>query len=201
MPTSSCPPPPGTHHEAFEAPKQVANPIHIQASYFLTLKSASFIIMLTLILPAMSTFCRERLLMSPLSKDLWLSRWSGLLLLLADLVITFSYTPLLYAAGLVLLAGGCGLPPLLRSLLNALVEPHHVGLLNTVVSFLETMGVMVAAPVFSWTLRVGIELGGGWLGLPFAVGTAITCVSTAIICVYRIPGDLERDIVEEDHLA
>lgn len=186
---------------SLEAQNQVANPDYIQASYFLTLKSASFIIMLTLILPAMSTFCRDRLMMSPLSKDLWLSRWSGFLLILADLVITFSYTPFLYALGLVLLAGGCGLPPLLRSLLNALVEPHHVGLLNTIVGFLETLGIMIAAPIFSWGLETGIELGGGWIGLPFAAATVITCVSTAIVCVYRIPRELERDIVEEDHIA
>lgn len=157
--------------------------------------------MLTLVLPALSTHCRTRLGMSPLSKDLWLSRWSGVTLILADLVITFSSSPLLFAAGLVLLSGGCGLTPLLRSLLNALVEPHHVGILNTVVGFLETLGVMVAAPVFSWALQVGIEMGGGWIGLPFAAGTLITCISTAIVFVYRIPKDLERDIVEEDHVA
>lgn len=120
-----------------------------KASYVLTLKSASYIIMLTVLLPAISSFCLSTLGMSPLKKDLWLARCSGAVLILADLVITFSYTPALYALGLVLLAGGCGLPPLLRSLLNALVEPHHVGILNTLLGFLDTLGVMVAAPVFS----------------------------------------------------
>lgn len=157
--------------------------------------------MLTLVLPALSTHCRTRLGMSPLSKDLWLSRWSGAALVLADLVITLSASPLLFAAGLVLLSGGCGLAPLLRSLLNALVEPHHVGMLNTVVGFLETLGIMVAAPVFSWALQVGIEMGGGWIGLPFAAGTLITCVATVMVFAYRIPRELERDIVEEDQVV
>ncbi|KAK7739043.1 hypothetical protein SLS53_005941 [Cytospora paraplurivora] len=158
-----------------------------KASYFLTLKSASFIVMLTFLLPAVSTFCLHTLDMSPLSKDLWLSRWSGVLLILADLIITFSYTPALYALGLVLLAGGCGLPPLIRSLLNAQVEPHHVGILNTLLGFLDTLGIMIAAPIFSNALRKGIDLGGGWLGLPFAAGTCITVVATGILWVYRIP--------------
>lgn len=157
--------------------------------------------MLTFILPAMSTYCLNKLKMTPLSKDLWLSRWSGVLLIIADLVITFSFTPFLYAVGLILLASGCGLTPLIRSLLNALVEPHHVGILNTVVGFLETLGMMIAAPIFSWGLQTGIELGGGWIGLPFAAGTVITCISTAITFAYRIPRDVERDIVEEDHVA
>ncbi|KUI63980.1 hypothetical protein VM1G_10759 [Cytospora mali] len=161
-----------------------------KASYVHTLKSASFILMLTVILPAISTFCLSTLGMSPLAKDLWLARWSGVVLILADLVITFSYTPSLYAFGLVLLAGGCGLPPLLRSLLNALVEPHHVGILNTLLGILDTMGIMIAAPIFSQALRKGIDLGGGWIGLPFAAGTGITLVATVIMWAYRLPRSL-----------
>lgn len=172
-----------------------------KASYFLTLKSASFIIMLTFLLPALSTLCLSRLRMSPLSKDLWLSRWSGVALVVADLVLTFAATPALYTAGLVLLAGGCGLGPLLRGLLNALVEPHHVGLLNTVVGILETAGIMVASPVFSWSFQRGMEMGGGWVGLPFAAGAVITGGATMIVWAYRIPEEVERGIVEEDHVA
>lgn len=170
----------------------------MKASYFLTLKSASFIAVLTVLLPAISTLCTSVLHMSSLSKDLWLARWSGLILILADLVLTFSYTPALYALGLVLLAGGCGLPPLLRSLLNALVEPHHVGILNTLLGFLDTLGLMIAAPIFSQALKKGIELGGGWVGLPFAAGTCITMVATGIIWLYRIPAQPQEGEEESE---
>ncbi|ROV93801.1 hypothetical protein VMCG_08796 [Cytospora schulzeri] len=162
-------------------------PLVIKASYFLTLKSASYIIMLTVLLPAISTFCLTTLGMSPLKKDLWLARWSAALIILAELVISLSYTPALYALGLVLLAGGCGLPPLLRSLLNALVEPHHVGILNTLLGFLDTLGVMIAAPIFSQALGKGIQLGGGWIGLPFAAGACIAALATGILWAYRLP--------------
>lgn len=156
--------------------------------------------MLTFILPALSTFCLNRLHLSPLSKDLWLARYSCLALILADTVLTFSSTPALYTSGLVLLAGGCGLGPLIRGLLNALVEPHHVGILNTVVGILETAGIMVGSPVFSWSFRKGMEMGGAWIGLPFAAGTVITCGATVIVWVYRIPEGVEREIVEDDRL-
>lgn len=154
--------------------------------------------MLTVMLPAMSTFFLHTLGMSPLAKDLWLARWSCVLLILADLLIAFSNTPALFAAGLVLLAGGCGLPPLLRSLLNALVEPHHVGTLNTLLAFMDTLGLMTAAPVFSQALRRGIEMGGGWIGLPFVVAACITAVATGILWVYRLPPVRPREEVEED---
>lgn len=156
--------------------------------------------MLTFVLPALSTLCLTRLHMSPLSKDLWLSRWSGLALIIADLVTTFSFTPALYTTGLVLLAGGSGLGPLIRGLLNALVEPHHVGIMNTVVGILETAGIMVASPIFSWSFQRGMEMGGAWIGLPFAAGTVITCGATVVVWDYRIPVEVERGIVEDDHV-
>ena len=174
--------------------------LQLQAAYFLTLKSASFVVMLTVLLPAVSSFCLRVLGMSPLSKDLWLSRWSAAVLILADLAVALSYSPILFAAGLVLLSGGSGLVPLIRSLLNAQVEPHHVGILNTLLGFLDTLGVMIAAPVFSESLNKGIELGGPWIGLPFLAGAVISCFATGILWLYRIPPHVERSVIQEDHV-
>ena len=138
--------------------------------------------------------------MSPLSKDLWLSRWSGVVLVLADLAIAFSSSPALFGAGLVLLSGGSGLVPLLRSLLNAQVEPHHVGILNTLLGFLDTLGVMIGAPVFGESLHKGIELGGPWIGLPFLAGAVISCFAAGILWLYRIPSQVEARVIQEDHV-
>lgn len=138
--------------------------------------------------------------MSPLSKDLWLSRWSGVVLVLADLAIAFSSSPALFGAGLVLLSGGSGLVPLLRSLLNAQVEPHHVGILNTLLGFLDTLGVMIGAPVFSESLHKGIELGGPWIGLPFLAGAVISCFAAGILWLYRIQPQVERAVIQENHV-
>ncbi|KAG8166853.1 hypothetical protein KVR01_002542 [Diaporthe batatas] len=162
-----------------------------KAAYFLTLKSASFIVMLTVILPALSSFCLGTLGMSRLSTDMWLSRWSGVVLVVADLAIALSSSPALFGAGLVLLSGGSGLVPLLRSLLNAQVEPHHVGILNTLLGFLDTLGVMIGAPVFSQSLRKGIELGGPWIGLPFLAGAVISCFAAGMLWLFSIPPQVE----------
>ena len=147
----------------------------------------------------MSSFCLKSLGMSPLSKDLWLSRWSGIVLILANLAVAFSYSPALFGAGLVLLSGGSGLVPLLRSLLNAQVEPHHVGILNTLLGFLDTLGVMIGAPVFSESLKKGMELGGPWIGLPFLAGAVISCFAAGILWLYRIPPQVERTVIQDDH--
>lgn len=172
-----------------------------KAAYFMTLKSASYIIMLTILLPGLSSLCQRVLKMSPLSKDLWLARWSSVLLVLADIMLALSFTPGLYSAGIIIFSSGSGFSPLLRSLLNALVEPHHVGILNSLIGLLETTGVMVCAPIFSAALQKGINLGGAWIGLPFAVAASVVLCGVAVLFLYHIPQDFERDIVEEDHLS
>lgn len=156
--------------------------------------------MLTVLLPAISSLCLSQLNMSPLSKDLWLSRWSGVVLVLANLAIALSSSPALFGIGLVLLSGGSGLVPLLRSLLNAQVEPHHVGILNTLLGFLDTLGIMVGAPIFTESLHKGIELGGAWIGLPFLAGAVISCVAAGILWIYRILPQVEMSVIQEDHL-
>lgn len=157
--------------------------------------------MLTVLLPAVSSICLRQLNMSPLSKDLWLSRWSGIVLILSNLAIAFSSSPSLFGIGLILLSGGSGLVPLLRSLLNAQVEPHHVGILNTLLGFLDTLGVLVGAPIFTESLRKGIELGGAWIGLPFLAGAVISCFAAVILWLYRIPPQVERSVIQEDHVV
>lgn len=156
--------------------------------------------MLTVFLPAVSSLCLKQLNMSPLSKDLWLSRWSGIVLILANMAIALSSSPALFGIGLVLLSGGSGLVPLLRSLLNAQVEPHHVGILNTLLGFLDTLGVMIGAPIFTESLHKGIELGGAWIGLPFLAGAFISCFAAGILWIYRIPPQVEMTVIQEDHV-
>lgn len=125
--------------------------------------------------------------MTPPRKDLWLARWSGAALAAADLAVGLSGAPAPYALGLVLLAGGCGLRPLLRSLLSGLVGPRHAGALNTVLGILETLGVMAAAPAAGRALGAGFAAGGAWAGLPFVAGAGVSLVGAGVLWAYRLP--------------
>lgn len=88
---------------------------------------------------------------------------------------------------LVVFAGGGGLTSLLRSLMNSLVEEHHVGTLNTLVSFMETVGLMIAGPTLSQAIRIGIEIGEPWIGLPFICAALLFAVVTVIVWLFRLP--------------
>jgi hypothetical protein len=61
-----------------------------QAAYKLGVTSLSNLMMNVMILPAMSWLCLTRFHMSPLSKDLWLSRISGGLSVLGAVMIAFA---------------------------------------------------------------------------------------------------------------
>ena len=88
---------------------------------------------------------------------------------------------------MVIFAMGGGLSAVVRSLLNALVEAHHQAILNSLLGLLQVAGLMVAGPAFFEALRVGIDLGGGWIGLPFIIAAACGAMATAIVFIFRLP--------------
>lgn len=91
------------------------------------------------------------------------------------------------ALGLIFMSAGSGYASLLRSLLNSLVEPHHVAIVNTLIGFIDTVGLMVISPVLSQALRTGVNLGGMWIGLPFMVAGLLFIISTSIVFGFRLP--------------
>jgi len=83
--------------------------------------------------------------------------------------------------GLVIIALNGGMAGTIRSLLSMQVEPHHMGTLNSLVGVVELLGVMIFAPAFYGSLRKGLELGGGWIGLPFMSAAFMLSISTGIV--------------------
>lgn len=75
----------------------------------------------------------------------------------------------------------------MRNLLLTLVESHHTAMVNTLIGFLETAGVMIAGPMYAEALRTGFKAGGAWVGLPFICAAVFGGAATAILCVVPIP--------------
>jgi MFS family permease len=91
------------------------------------------------------------------------------------------------------------MPAVLRSLLSSMVEPRHMGTLNSLIGVLEMLGLMIAAPVLFGSLSLGFEWGGAWTGLPFICAAAIISVATAIIWFLPIRG--QEDPAGSSHEA
>jgi hypothetical protein len=158
-----------------------------KASMILSIGTAGSLVTLMVLLPGTSWLCIHRFGMPGVSTDLWLSRWSGVVQILGCLIIAAAGNGVFFSFGLIWFALGSGMSMLIRSLITALVEEHHVGTANTLVGFMEMVGLTVAGPLLAKSLSVGLDLGGPWVGLPFLTGGSFFATSTIILWVFRLP--------------
>lgn len=89
--------------------------------------------------------------------------------------------------GVVVWAVGAGYSLLVRSLSTSLVEPHHIGTLNSTMAMLETIGSLLGGPLLSLSFRKGLDLGGIWLGLPFVGAGILSFVAALVIWLIQLP--------------
>lgn len=157
------------------------------ASMVLSIRNAGSLVTLLALLPVTSWFCVQRMGMAGVAKDLWLARWSGIIHIVGSFIIAGAVNGSLFSVGLVWFALGSGMVPLIRSLLNALVEEHHVGTVNSLVGFMEMVGMTMAGPLLAESLKTGLNLGGAWIGLPFVTAGLFFVVSTTILWAFRLP--------------
>lgn len=176
-----------------------------QAGILLSLRSFTALILLVAILPLANYLLTARFSLSAQSKDLWLARVSIILSMIGSLTIGMSGTPSLMAmgesrcptggkssanhapTGVVVWAVGAGYSLLVRSLLTSLVEPHHVGTLNSTMAMLETIGSLLGGPLLSLSFRKGLDLGGIWLGLPFIGAGILSFIAALVIWLIHLP--------------
>ncbi|KAK4119330.1 MFS general substrate transporter [Parathielavia appendiculata] len=157
------------------------------ASMVVTIRNAASLVTLLSLLPVASWFCVHRLGMAGVAKDLWLSRWSGIFCIVGNLIVAGAVNGTLFSIGLLWLALGSGMTSLIRSLINAQVEEHHVGTVNTLIGFMEMVGMTTASPLLAKSLSVGLNLGGAWIGLPFVTTALLFLISTTMLWTFRLP--------------
>ncbi|KAK4171556.1 major facilitator superfamily domain-containing protein [Triangularia setosa] len=158
-----------------------------RASIQLVIRNAFSMVTLLVLMPFASWFCLQHLGMSAVEKDIWLGRWSGMTAIVGCLIIAGATNGVLFSMGLIWFALGSGITSVIRSLLNSLVEEHHVGTVNTLIGFMENVGMMAAGPLLAKSLSLGLELGGVWVGLPFVTAGLFIATSTAILWIFRLP--------------
>lgn len=163
--------------------------------------------MLLVILPGLSWLITKRTGVHPLIRDLWLTRMAGVLLAIGCFMVAIAFAPWFLIMGmfppshmppgpsadtwlaLVIFSMGCCYTNICRAVLNAVVEPHTIGTLNTAIAWVEQVSLLVSAPVISALLRAGGEAGGVWVGLPYMAASVMAIGGTLIVFLYRLPGE------------
>ncbi|KAF5512790.1 Efflux pump ustT [Colletotrichum aenigma] len=153
----------------------------------------SVFIVITAVLPNFSKF-----LVSPRApkimrftdsnkRDLFLARASCAMFLLGSLCMAVSPTLNAFTGGLALLSLASGWGSYARSLCALYVDSAHRTQLYSIMSLVETAGMIFAQPVLAGLFSLGMELGGFWIGLPY-LGCACFCVAAlGLLLLVRLP--------------
>jgi hypothetical protein len=137
------------------------------ASFLLSLRASINLTLVLAIFPLLSNILMQRFGFSSKGKDLFLARFSIIVLVLGALLIASSGTIGLTIFGLVVQTLGTGYSSFARSLITTLVDQQQVGRLFAAISVVETLGSLVAGPSLNALYSVGLKKGGSWIGLPF----------------------------------
>jgi MFS family permease len=108
--------------------------------------------------------------------------------------------PTLLICGLVILSLGSAFLITARSLATSLVPPDHVGTLYSAIAISQSLGILVAGPLFAYLFRIGLHLGGAWLGLPFLQAGLLYVIATVAIWCIRVPRAAEDENEEAEPL-
>lgn len=74
----------------------------------------------------------------------------------------------------------------LNSLLPSLAGPERTGALYSLMAVLDSIGMMVAAPATAAFFKIGLRLGGVWIGLPYILSGILMTMSTVVLFGVRI---------------
>jgi len=144
-------------------------------------------VLLVALLPGVSFLLTNYAKVPATTKDFRLAQASCVLMLAGSLTIGLSESSAVMIVGLVLYVLGAAYGLLLRSLLAAVVEPQHRGALFNAAGMVDSTGLVLSGPLLAQAYRVGLGMGGVWVGLPFLVGSSLFLFVLIVLFTVKLP--------------
>ncbi|KGQ12429.1 hypothetical protein BBAD15_g1804 [Beauveria bassiana D1-5] len=159
-----------------------------KAGLMVSVTSTTTLVVMVLLVP----FASRHLLKtrSAMGKDLVIARAGILSLAFGSLFVGLARTSEQFIAALVFyMTESCYMPAIISTIAAMAgvdnIQADRTGSLYMAVVFMNNVGAIVAGPIISSLLRVGMSLGGDWVGLPFFVEAAIQIVTICIVFSIR----------------
>ncbi|EEH05756.1 conserved hypothetical protein [Histoplasma capsulatum G186AR] len=157
------------------------------ANFLTSFKSILTIFLFLGVLPLASWYLTARRGAHHREKDLALAKASVILLVVGTLIMGLSPSIGLFIVGLVVQTLGIGFVFIVRSLATMMVRRDQTARLYTAIEILQSVGVAIASPTVTLFFNWGLDLGGGWVGLPWVVASGLFGVTAVLLWMYRLP--------------
>lgn len=169
-----------------------------KATLLVTVRNGVTVVLLFAALPYLTTAIMRRYQLSAQAKDLVLARASQILVAVGWVLVAASPNIPTVALSLAIASSGVGAVFLVRSLLSSLVPAHHIARVYTIISMVDTVGIMAGAPLLAGLFSRGLELGSGWIGLPFYFVGGLSALFAIMLFLIRL--DEGKYFSEEEHM-
>lgn len=146
------------------------------ASLYLSLRGVMTLLTFAVLMPAVSGLLTNALCMPSMIKDRRMSQASGILSVLGFTLTATATVPFIYVTGLVLLSLGSAFIVTTRSLATSLVRPDQVGRLYSAAAVVQSIGALLAGPLFAQLFDIGLQI--RWMGLPFLLAGCLFGLAT-----------------------
>lgn len=168
-----------------------------KATLLVTVRNGVTAVLLFVALPFLTTAIMRTYGFSGRAKDLLLARISQMLVAIGWLLVAASPTIPTVAVGLAIASSGVGAAFLVRSLLTSLLPAHHIARAYTLISMVDTVGLMAGAPLLAGLFSRGLALGDGWIGLPFYFIGGLSALFAVLLFCVRIDDGKKQGEEEE----
>ncbi|KAF7720138.1 Uncharacterized protein PECH_001148 [Penicillium ucsense] len=171
-----------------------------RSSLLISIRGVFTLLNYLVIMPGVSFAATQYLNMHGARRDYNITLGSGILMVLGFGLIGLAPLPPFLILGVITLSLSTAFGITARSLVTSLVAPDHVGTLYSAITISQSIGILVAGPLFAYLFRTGLHLGGGWMGLPFVQAGLLSFIATVAVACVRVPSPTCPAVEEEEHL-
>ena len=147
------------------------------ANYLTSVKAFVNIFLFTSILPLAAWWLAEKRDITGNAKEFYFAKVGIILLFIGTFGMGISPNIVIMIFFLITQTLGAGYAYQIRSIITTMVQSHQVARLYVGITILETAGHLAAGPVSAGLFKWGLEMGGGWVGLPFMLTGATFLVA------------------------
>ncbi|KAL1305068.1 hypothetical protein AAFC00_002005 [Neodothiora populina] len=169
-----------------------------RATFYVSLRAGFTVPICLALTPIVAKLLLSKFGYNAKQRDLVLAQALTVLTCFGWLLVALAPTIAMFVGSLLVLTLGCGYATFLRTVMTSLVAPSDVAKLYTVISVVDTVGMMGGSPLFAWLFKVGLNIGDGGAGLPFCcLGIFYAACAGLAFCVRIRKTDRGEQIDEE----